>query len=72
MNAEKNRLNVLVVDDEPKQCTILQLLLRNEGYGVRTANSVDEAMEQMRTEAADVVVTDLRMGGKAAWSFWKA
>lgn len=65
MNAEKNRLNVLVVDDEPKQCTILQLLLRNEGYGVRTANSVDEAMEQMRTEAADVVVTDLRMGGKS-------
>lgn len=57
-------MNVLVVDDEQKQCTILQLLLGNEGYEVRTANSVDEAMEKMREKAADVVVTDLRMGEK--------
>ena len=65
MNREKNRLKVLVVDDEQKQCTILQLLMRNEGYEVRTADSVDKAMEQMQREAADVVVTDLRMGAKS-------
>lgn len=64
MNTDKNKLNIMVVDDEEKQCKILKILLISEGYYVRTANSADEALEELSREAADIVITDLRMGEK--------
>nr|WP_303182557.1 sigma-54 dependent transcriptional regulator [Lachnoclostridium phocaeense] len=64
MNTDKSRLNILVVDDEEKQCKILKILLTSEGYYVRTANSADEALKRMDEEEADIVITDLRMGEK--------
>jgi len=64
MNRGNEQLNILVVDDEKKQCSIMKILLTSEGYIARTANSAEEALEQMAKEPADIVITDLRMEGR--------
>ena len=37
-------------------------LLRLQGHQVRTANSGEEALEQLRAEECDVMLSDLKMG----------
>ncbi len=54
---------VLVVDDEKDICKALEFLLSGEGYAVRTAASGEEAVELLRKEDFDVVLTDLKMDG---------
>ena len=39
-----NRKKILVVDDEEDLCEILRFNLENEGYGVNTALSAEEAV----------------------------
>lgn len=52
---------ILVVDDEPDTLTVLELLLRHEGFEVRTASDGVEALEQIRDEPPDLVLTDFMM-----------
>jgi class 3 adenylate cyclase len=52
---------ILVVDDEPSARTTLALLLRYRGHLVREADGVVAAVRELRDEAFDVIVTDLRM-----------
>src|SRR6267143_5325784 len=52
---------ILVVDDEASARSPLALLLRHSGHRVREADSVTAAVRELRTEAFDVIVTDLRM-----------
>jgi class 3 adenylate cyclase len=52
---------ILVVDDEPSARTTLALLLRYRGHLVREADGVVAAVRELRAEAFDVIVTDLRM-----------
>ncbi|HUU46636.1 MAG TPA: response regulator [Acidobacteriota bacterium] len=54
---------VLVVDDEELILTLLDQVLADDGYRVRTAESALRALELMREEPADLVVTDIRMPG---------
>jgi len=61
---------VLVVDDEEAMRHMLDLLLRREGYDVRTADSGEAAVALLSGEgsddapaAVDVVLTDVRMPG---------
>ncbi|MGD1075247.1 MAG: response regulator, partial [Thermodesulfovibrionales bacterium] len=53
---------ILVVDDEQDICKVLEFLLKHEGYSVALANSGEEAVENLRKEHFDVVLTDLKMG----------
>lgn len=53
---------VLVVDDEPGMREMLEIVLGNAGYDVRTAGSVKAAEGLLGDEAFDVVLTDLYMG----------
>jgi len=55
------RLDVLVVDDEPLQRDILQTILREEGYDVETASSVDEALQVVKENPPKIILTDLKM-----------
>jgi two-component system, NtrC family, response regulator len=55
--------NVLVVDDEKNYLVVLEDLLAEEGYSVRTALSGAEAIEIIRTSPVDTVLTDIRMPG---------
>ena len=42
-----NETRILVVDDEEDLCEILKFNLENEGYEVDTANSAEEALQQI-------------------------
>lgn len=54
---------VLVVDDQVSIQHILAQLLAAEGYEVKTAGRVDEAIAVLRHDAIDAVVLDVRMPG---------
>lgn len=60
--AEAKHCKVLVVDDERDICRALEFLLSGDGYLVKTASSGEEALELVKKEVFDVVLTDLKMG----------
>ncbi len=57
------RSNILIVDDEAPQRTVLAGYLKKRGHTVVEACSADEAMTQLRKSAIDIVFTDVRMPG---------
>src|SRR6266545_3492290 len=59
MPAEK----ILVVDDEQSMTQFLGIVLRKEGYQVTTVNSGRDALERVKTDNFDVVITDIKMPG---------
>ena len=54
-------LNVLVVDDEPKICQILEQILSARGCSVRVAHDGLEGLAEFQKQPADMVITDLKM-----------
>ena len=54
---------VLFVDDEPRVTKGLKHTLFQENYEILTANSGPEALEILRRESVDVVVSDEKMPG---------
>ncbi len=54
-------LRLLVVDDEADVRTVLESLLTAEGAQVVTAASVAEAMERLRFQRMDIVISDIGM-----------
>lgn len=61
MSSESVR--ILLVDDETGILDSLRILLRGEGYDVRTALGGAEALEFLSSDRPDLVVTDIRMPG---------
>jgi DNA-binding NtrC family response regulator len=59
MPAEK----ILVVDDEQSMAQFLGIVLRKEGYQVTTSSNGKDALEKVRGESFDAVITDIRMPG---------
>ncbi|MFD2879423.1 response regulator [Paenibacillus rhizoplanae] len=58
--------NILVVDDEPLICKGLSSLLAASGLDIDhiyTAGSGYEALDCIRMEEIDLLVTDIQMGG---------
>lgn len=55
---------VLVVEDEQSIRDILVELFEVEGNAVTAAELLPEALDKLRTQRFDLVVTDLRLGGK--------
>lgn len=54
---------VLVVDDERNYLIVLEDLLVEDGYEVLTASSGDEAIEILRENIVDTVLSDIKMPG---------
>lgn len=52
---------VLVVDDDPQFRRVVRIALNARGHEVREAGNGQEALDNMRTTAADVVLLDWRM-----------
>ncbi|HEX9113623.1 MAG TPA: sigma-54 dependent transcriptional regulator [Nitrospirota bacterium] len=59
------KYNILVVDDEKNILKVVSLTLKDHGYGVETAQSVEEALSKFRGGAFDLVVTDLKLPGRS-------
>jgi two-component system response regulator HydG len=53
---------VLVVDDDPATCRMIELGLRSEGYDVSSSRNAREALDAARSFEPHVVLTDLNMG----------
>ena len=53
---------VLVVDDEASMRELLEIILTNDGYEVKSAPGVAGAVATLEHESFDAVVMDLRMG----------
>ncbi|MDY0268115.1 response regulator [Trichloromonas sp.] len=53
---------ILAIDNDGASRTLYQELLGNDGYYVRTAAGVRDAMEALRREEFDLVVTELHAG----------
>ncbi|MBI4590813.1 MAG: sigma-54-dependent Fis family transcriptional regulator [Candidatus Rokubacteria bacterium] len=52
---------ILVVDDEASMREVLFIMLKNEGYDVTVAEGGEAAIEAVRRETFDAIITDLRM-----------
>ena len=55
---------VLVVEDEQSIRDILVELFEVEGNHITAVESLPEALEVLKTQSFDFIVTDLRLGGK--------
>jgi len=55
--------DILIVDDEYATCLMLQRRLKREGYDTEIAESGEEALDKLKAEHFDLVVTDMRMPG---------
>jgi len=60
--AERPAAQVLVVDDEPDICELLELTLVRMGLDVETVGSIAEAKERLKAERFDLCLTDMRLG----------
>src|SRR5580765_1305369 len=54
---------VLVIDDEPNVRTLLDILLRSQGYDVILADNGWDGLLLYRQEHPDMIVLDLKMPG---------
>lgn len=62
--ARQKPISVLIVDDESYLADIAQRFLEINHFSTDAATSADEAMEKIRTETFDIIVSDYKMPGK--------
>jgi two-component system, NtrC family, response regulator PilR len=61
MTADIVHPKVLVIDDEPDLRTLYEVSLVREGYIVHTAEGVEQALDLLRRERFDAVISDMRL-----------
>ena len=63
---------ILVVDDDGSNRVTIERILNREGYEVSHADSGRTAIEFLREERVDLVITDLKMPGMTGIDLLKA
>jgi signal transduction histidine kinase/CheY-like chemotaxis protein len=58
---------VLVVDDEPKILSVIEMVLKNQGYNVTTCRDSLMALRMNKEKPFDVVIADIKMPGISGW-----
>ena len=58
---------LLFVDDERNMRRSFEAIMAQEGYGVVTVESAEEAVEQLKEAAFFMVITDARLGGMSGY-----
>lgn len=53
--------NILVVDDERRYCDVVANYLESQGYQVRTAYDVGDALFRLKAELPDLILLDVMM-----------
>jgi DNA-binding response OmpR family regulator len=62
---------ILVVDDEPVICEVLEFNLTNEGYEITCAHSAEDALKKLSPEHA-LILLDVMMGGISGYKLAEA
>ena len=65
-----NNASVLLVDDEPNATRVLSAILRADKYSVLEAMCVDSALNLMKRNRVDAIITDIRMPGKDGYQLF--
>ena len=65
-------ITVLVVDDEAMLRRLLEKVLRKEGYNVHLAPSAKDALEILRDNTVDIMISDIRMPEMDGFALLKA
>jgi DNA-binding NtrC family response regulator len=63
----KQKLTLLIVDDEPSIRTSLACILTQVGYNVRSACDGFCALDEIQREVPDIIVSDLNMPGMSGF-----
>jgi len=58
---QKTKGRILVVDDEKSMREILHIFLKNEGYSVTLADNGESAVEAVKKDIFDLIITDMNM-----------
>ena len=56
-----NRIQILVVDDDPDICEYMETLLSQSGYTVESLTNPTRALEELRSQRYHVVILDIMM-----------
>lgn len=56
-------LRILVVDDDQLLCESVEWMLSHDGHDITTTQSAEEALERLRVDTFDVVLTDYLLPG---------
>ena len=65
MNASER---ILVVDDDPRICRLLDKFLSREGYLMDTVRDAKEMRKRLDTDAPDMIILDLMLPGEDGFS----
>ncbi|MET0218932.1 MAG: sigma 54-interacting transcriptional regulator [Burkholderiales bacterium] len=70
--SKETKGTILVVDDDAPLLRLISLRLREEGYGVVTAESGEQALGLITVKLPNLVLTDLQMGGMDGLALFEA
>ncbi len=65
-------ITVLVVDDESMLRRLLEKVLKKEGYNVHLAPSAKDALDILRDNTVDIMISDIRMPEMDGFALLKA
>lgn len=57
----KSSVSILIVDDEEMMRTLLDRILSREGYKIRSAEDGVVALEVLKAERFDIIISDMKM-----------
>jgi len=58
----KNGIRILVVDDEATVCKAIKMMLEFDGHKVETAEDATTALDIIKQDKFDLIITDYSMG----------
>ena len=64
-------INILIVDDEPKNLTVLETVLADPAYRLVRAGSADQALLALVVEEFALIILDIRMPGMTGFELAK-
>jgi CheY-like chemotaxis protein len=67
-----DRTVILLVEDEPQQREVLEMLFSSEGYEVVGVASAEEALVRMESTRPDMIVTDVKLPEMDGFTLYEA
>lgn len=67
----KEYVKILVADDEVMMRNMILRILESEGYQIAMASSGNEALEMLKADKFDLLLTDVRMPGMSGFDLLK-